>query len=38
VQVTGSPAGIEAMLNDIWKSHHQVVSVIHLEASVEGGE
>jgi acetoin utilization protein AcuB len=31
VQVTGSPAGIEAMLNDIWKSHHQVVSVIHLE-------
>lgn len=31
VQVTGSEAGIEAMLNDIWKSHHQVVSVIHLK-------
>jgi len=33
VQVTGSSAGIEAMLNDIWKSHHQVISVIHLEPS-----
>jgi acetoin utilization protein AcuB len=32
VQVTGSPEGIEAMLEAIWKSHHQVVSVIHLEA------
>lgn len=31
VQVTGKPSGIEAMLNDIWKSHHQVVSVIHLD-------
>lgn len=35
MQVTGSPAGIEAMLNDIWKSHHQVVSVIHLEAETK---
>lgn len=31
VQVTGAAAGIEAMLNAIWKSHHQVVSVIHLD-------
>jgi acetoin utilization protein AcuB len=30
VQVTGPERGIEAMLNDIWKSHHQVVSVVHL--------
>lgn len=30
VQVIG--ANTEAMLNDIWKSHHQVVSVIQLEA------
>jgi acetoin utilization protein AcuB len=30
VQVTGSTSGIEAMLEDLWKSHHQVVSVIHL--------
>lgn len=33
VLVSGTPAGIEAVLNDIWKSHHQVVSVIHLEAT-----
>jgi acetoin utilization protein AcuB len=33
VQVTGAERGIEAMLNDIWKSHHQVVSVIHLQQS-----
>lgn len=33
VQVTGSSAGIDAMLEDIWKSHHQVVSVIHLDPS-----
>lgn len=32
VQVSGAPSGIEAMLNDIWKSQHPVVSVIHLEA------
>ncbi len=31
VQATGKPTGIEGMLNAIWKSHHQVVSVIHLE-------
>jgi hypothetical protein len=31
VQVTGPERGIEAMLNDIWKSHHQVVNVIRLE-------
>jgi acetoin utilization protein AcuB len=31
VQVTGTPSGIEAMLNDIWKSRHQVVSVIDLQ-------
>lgn len=31
LQVTGAPSGIEALLNDIWKSHHQVVSVIHME-------
>jgi acetoin utilization protein AcuB len=31
VQVTGAPSGIEAMLNDIWKSHHQVMSVINLD-------
>ena len=36
VQVTGTPSGIEAMLNDIWKSHHQVVSVIHLEPETSG--
>jgi acetoin utilization protein AcuB len=35
VQVTGSPAGIEAMLEDIWKSHHQVVSVVHVKAKAE---
>lgn len=33
LQVTGSAAGIDGMLSDIWKSHHQVVSVIHLEAA-----
>lgn len=31
VQVIG--ANTEAMLNDIWKSHHQVISVIQLGAS-----
>ncbi|MES1191740.1 MAG: CBS domain-containing protein [Steroidobacter sp.] len=31
VQVVG--ANTEAMLNDIWKSHHQVVSVIQLDHS-----
>ncbi|MGC3981739.1 MAG: CBS domain-containing protein [Steroidobacteraceae bacterium] len=36
VQVTGTPKGIEAMLNDIWKSHHQVVSVIHLDPEAQG--
>lgn len=36
VQVTGTPSGIEAMLNDIWKSQHQVVSVIHLEPTGGG--
>jgi len=30
VQVSGAASGIEAMLNDIWKSHHQVISVIQL--------
>lgn len=35
VQVTGTPSSIEAMLNDIWKSHHQVVSVIHLDPDKE---
>ncbi len=35
VQVTGTPSGIEAMLNDIWKSHHQVMSVIHLEPEID---
>ena len=30
VQVTGHARGIEAMLNDIWKSHHQVISVLRL--------
>ncbi len=30
LQVAGSPSAIEAMLNDIWKSHHPVVSVVHL--------
>jgi acetoin utilization protein AcuB len=33
VQVTGAERGIEAMLNDIWKSHHQVISVIHLDVA-----
>ena len=33
VQVTGTEASIEAMLNAIWRSHHQVLSVIHLEAA-----
>ncbi|MGD9843460.1 MAG: CBS domain-containing protein [Steroidobacteraceae bacterium] len=32
VQVTGPERATDAMLNDIWKSHHQVVSVIHLGA------
>ncbi|MGE0114920.1 MAG: CBS domain-containing protein [Steroidobacteraceae bacterium] len=36
VQVTGAESGIEAMLNDIWKSHHQVISVIHLEKQDPG--
>jgi acetoin utilization protein AcuB len=31
VQVTGTPSGCDAMLNDIWKSHHQVMSVINLD-------
>ncbi|MES1146934.1 MAG: CBS domain-containing protein [Solimonas sp.] len=31
VQVIG--ANTEAMLNDIWKSHHQVISVIQLDGS-----
>ncbi len=33
VQVSGAPSGIEAMLNDIWKSRHQIISVLHLNAS-----
>lgn len=35
VQVVGTPNAIEAMLNDIWKSHHQVVSVIHLDEAAD---
>jgi acetoin utilization protein AcuB len=31
LQVTGDASSIEGMLNDIWKSHHQVISVAHLE-------
>lgn len=38
VQVTGTPAGIEAMLSDIWKSRHQVVSVIHLDQKKDAAE
>ncbi len=31
LQVTGTASGIDGMLDDIWKSHHQVISVVHLE-------